>query len=54
MLLEFQSVRPALQAAFVIQHVANEANAGLAPSNLTGAILLFGDVYALALFLADR
>ena len=31
MLLEFQSVRPALQAAFVIQHVANEANAGLAP-----------------------
>jgi TolB-like protein/Tfp pilus assembly protein PilF len=31
MLLEFQSVRPALQAAFVIQHAANEANAGIAP-----------------------
>ena len=31
MLLEFQNVRPALQAAFAIQNVASEANAGVAP-----------------------
>ena len=31
MLLEFQSVRPALQAAFVMQQAAAEANAGVAP-----------------------
>ena len=31
MLLEFQNVRPALQAAFAIQDVASEANAGVAP-----------------------
>jgi class 3 adenylate cyclase len=31
LMLEFQSVRPALQAAFAIQHACAEANAGVAP-----------------------
>jgi TolB-like protein/class 3 adenylate cyclase/tetratricopeptide (TPR) repeat protein len=31
MLLEFQTVRPALQAAFAIQHAAAQANAGVPP-----------------------
>ena len=31
MLLVFQAVRPALHAAFAIQHAATEANAGIAP-----------------------